>query len=71
MYYDAVQALIKALKLNPNPTRANIQQTLKSSNFSAAGAGDTIKFLPSGDRKTQVQLLEIQKVDKISFSNWL
>ncbi|MBW4489404.1 MAG: ABC transporter substrate-binding protein [Trichocoleus desertorum ATA4-8-CV12] len=55
--YDATQALIAGLQRNP--TRAGVQQTLSSSDFSTTGASGTIRFLPSGDRNASVQLVKI------------
>ncbi|MFN6496755.1 MAG: ABC transporter substrate-binding protein [Nostoc sp. DedQUE01] len=55
--YDATVALIAALERNP--TRSGIQQALLSSDFSATGASGTIRFLASGDRTAQVQLVKI------------
>ncbi|MFN6473992.1 MAG: ABC transporter substrate-binding protein [Nostoc sp. SerVER01] len=55
--YDATVALIAALERNP--TRSGVQQALLSSDFSATGASGTIRFLASGDRTAQVQLVKI------------
>ena len=55
--YDATKALIAAL--GKDPTRSGIQKTLVSPGFSATGAGGEIRFLPSGDRNTSVQLVKI------------
>lgn len=55
--YDATQALIAGLR--SNPTRAGIQQTLSSADFSTTGASGVIRFLPSGDRNASVQLVKI------------
>lgn len=62
MSYDAAQALAEALKRNP--TRTGIQQALRDQNFSAPGAADPVQFSSSGDRRTQIQLVEIQKVTR-------
>ena len=59
--YDATQAFITALKANPNPTRENIQQTLKKSDFKTEGATSTISFFPTGDRNQPVQLVQVIK----------
>ncbi|NER49089.1 MAG: ABC transporter substrate-binding protein [Symploca sp. SIO1A3] len=56
--YDATQALIAGLKREP--TRQGIQETLVSSGFSVPGAGEEIRFLPSGDRNQKVQLVTIK-----------
>ncbi|MEB3148398.1 MAG: ABC transporter substrate-binding protein [Sphaerospermopsis sp.] len=55
--YDATKAFIAAL--GKDPTRSGIQKTLVSPGFSATGAGGEIRFLPSGDRNTSVQLVKI------------
>ncbi|MCL1475071.1 ABC transporter substrate-binding protein [Argonema antarcticum] len=55
--YDAVRSLIVALQRNP--TRAGVQQALSSSDFSTTGASGTIRFLPSGDRNANIQLVQI------------
>jgi len=51
--YDATRALIKALEMQPKPSREGIQKTLSSPNFSAYGATGTIQFNSpeNGDRK--------------------
>ncbi|NEP59074.1 MAG: ABC transporter substrate-binding protein [Symploca sp. SIO2G7] len=56
--YDATQALIAGLKRDP--TRKGIQETLVASGFSVPGAGEEIRFLPSGDRNQKVQLVTIK-----------
>ncbi len=58
--YDATQALIAAIRLDPS--RNGIQRVLASPTFVAAGAKDTIQFLPSGDRKSSVQLMTVVPV---------
>ena len=55
--YDATQAFIAALELNPS--REGVQLALTSSNFSATGASGAIRFLGSGDRNAPVQLVKI------------
>ncbi len=55
--YDATKAFIAAL--NSDPSRSGVQQALASSNFSATGASEVIRFLPSGDRQAPVQLVKI------------
>ncbi|MDB9346271.1 ABC transporter substrate-binding protein [Nodularia spumigena] len=65
MAYDATVALIAALE--KNPTRSGVQQALSSSDFSTTGASGAIRFLPSGDRRTPVQLVTIiRKTDSRS-----
>lgn len=60
MAYDATNALISAIASNPNPTRVGIQKSLSQPNFFASGASSRIKFLPSGDRPQQIQLVQVQ-----------
>jgi branched-chain amino acid transport system substrate-binding protein len=60
MSYDATQAFISAMKLNADVTRANIQATLSSDDFSVMGASGTVRFLPNGDRNGKAQLVEVQ-----------
>ena len=55
--YDATEALIIAIERNP--TRAGVQQALSSPDFSATGASGIVRFLPSGDRNSSVQLVKI------------
>ena len=55
--YDATQALIAAIK--SNPTRIGVQQALSQFSFSANGAASTVNFLPSGDRVSTVELVQL------------
>ncbi|MBW4541794.1 MAG: ABC transporter substrate-binding protein [Myxacorys chilensis ATA2-1-KO14] len=55
--YDATQAFIAALQ--QNPTRQGVQQALATANFSATGASQTVRFLPSGDRNAGIQLVKV------------
>ncbi|HEY9691749.1 MAG TPA: ABC transporter substrate-binding protein [Oculatellaceae cyanobacterium] len=55
--YDATEALITAIERNP--TRAGVQQALSSPDFSTIGASGVVRFLPSGDRNSSVQLVKI------------
>ncbi len=57
--YDATKALIVALQ--KNPSRTGVQKALAASDFSTMGASGTIRFLPSGDRNAQVQLVTIER----------
>ncbi len=56
--YDAVQAI--AAGLRTNPSRAGVQQALKSPNFQTNGASGAIRFLPSGDRNASIQLVTVK-----------
>ncbi|MFB2983604.1 ABC transporter substrate-binding protein [Microseira sp. BLCC-F43] len=60
--YDAAQALIAAIKRNP--TRLGVQQALIASDFSAPGASGIVRFLPSGDRNSTIQLVKIVRGDR-------
>ena len=55
--YDATQALITAME--QNPTRIGIQQALSKFGFAANGASNTVSFLPSGDRLSDVELVNL------------
>ena len=65
MSYDATAALIAGL--SKNPTRQGVQQALRASGFSTAGATGEIQFLPSGDRNQSVQLVQIQPGTRSGF----
>ena len=65
MAYDAMQTLIAALKRRPS--RQGIQQALMEADFTADGATETIRFLPSGDRNQAAQLVTIQSGERSSF----
>ncbi|MEG4350006.1 bifunctional serine/threonine-protein kinase/ABC transporter substrate-binding protein [Microcoleus sp. LAD1_D5] len=51
--YDAARALIKALEMQPKPSREGMQKTISEPNFRAYGATGTIQFESpnNGDRK--------------------
>ncbi len=55
--YDAMQALTAAMR--QEPTRLGIQQALAKTDFSAPGASQPVRFLPSGDRSIGIQLVKI------------
>jgi branched-chain amino acid transport system substrate-binding protein len=55
--YDATRALIAALETDPSC--AGVHKALLSPEFSPTGAAGKIRFLPSGDRNTSVQLVKI------------
>ncbi|NEQ21651.1 MAG: ABC transporter substrate-binding protein [Microcoleus sp. SIO2G3] len=63
--YDATIALIAGIERNPS--RTGVQQALSASDFSATGAANPIRFLPSGDRNQAVQLVTIQPGTRTSF----
>ncbi len=60
MAYDATQAIITAMANSPQVTRTNIQKSLVDNNFAAAGANEQVRFSPSGDRLSNIQLVEIK-----------
>ncbi len=55
--YDATQALITATE--NNSTRIGVKQALSALDFSANGASGKVKFLPSGDRIADVELVKL------------
>lgn len=55
--FDATQALIDGL--HQTPDRHGIQQALANPDFSAPGASQPVRFLSSGDRNAQIQLVKI------------
>lgn len=57
MAYDAVSALVKAI--DQNPTREGVAAVLASPGFSADGATEAVRFLPTGDRNQPSQLVEV------------
>jgi branched-chain amino acid transport system substrate-binding protein len=65
MAYDATKAL--SVGLSHDPSRQGIQQTLSQSNLAFEGASGTVKFLPSGDRNQEVQLVQVQPGKNSSF----
>lgn len=65
MAYDATKALIAAIERSPS--RTGVQQALIAPDFSVNGSAGDIKFLPSGDRNRQVQLVRIQPGNRTSF----
>ncbi len=56
--YDATRAIIEGLK--QSSTRSDLQTALRSPGFAILGAGDMVKFLPSGDRLSQPMLVQVQ-----------
>lgn len=56
--YDATKAIIAGLQ--KSSSRSGLQQALRTSNFSTAGAGEPVKFLPTGDRVGTSLLMQIQ-----------
>lgn len=66
MAYDASQALIGAIGINPSQT--GVKEALSSSNFRVQGAAENVNFLPSGDRNKAAQLVEIQPGNRTQFN---
>lgn len=56
--YDATRALIAALQ--QRPTRDGLQQVLRNPDFNTTGAGETVQFLPTGDRASTSLLVQVQ-----------
>jgi branched-chain amino acid transport system substrate-binding protein len=57
---DATRAISAALQSTSDPTREGLQQTLRSPQFSATGAGEAIRFLPTGDRVSSPVLIQVR-----------
>lgn len=58
--YDAAEAIVAGLQLSQ--TRSGLQQTLRNSNFTANGAGESVRFdAQTGDRKLLIQLVQVQQ----------
>jgi branched-chain amino acid transport system substrate-binding protein len=60
MAYDAMNAIAQALEQAQASTREGIQSALSSSDFSAPGVVQPVKFLPSGDRDGRLIMVEVQ-----------
>ena len=60
MAYDAAQAIITAMANSSQVTRTSIQKSLADNNFAAPGANEKVRFSPSGDRLSNIQLVEIR-----------
>jgi branched-chain amino acid transport system substrate-binding protein len=56
--YDATRAIIQVLE--KASTRSELQATLRNPDFSTKGAGEVVKFLPSGDRYTRPRLVQVR-----------
>ncbi|MEG4804673.1 ABC transporter substrate-binding protein [Microcoleus sp. ARI1-B5] len=57
--FDAAQTVIAGL-LKSN-TRFGLQQALRNPSFSAIGASDDVRFLPTGDRSGKPILVQVQR----------
>jgi len=58
MAYDSMSAIGEAMA--QQSTRKGIQQVLSSSNFSAPGVVEPVKFRPSGNRDGELMMVEVQ-----------
>jgi ABC-type branched-subunit amino acid transport system substrate-binding protein len=69
MSYDALSAIISALKKTPNPTRQSLQETISKPDFSApSGDEEVVKFDRQGDRIKPVELVTVtSKGDMCTF----
>ena len=56
--YDATRAIIQGLE--KASTRSELQATLRNPDFSTMGAGDVVKFLPTGDRSSRPILVQVR-----------
>ena len=56
--YDATKAIAAGLK--QNPTRKGLQTTLRSNDFTVAGANGEVKFISSGDRIIEPALVKVK-----------
>jgi eukaryotic-like serine/threonine-protein kinase len=69
MSYDALSAIISALKKTHNHTRQSLQETISKPDFSApSGDGEVVKFDRQGDRIKSVELVTVTaKADICTF----
>jgi branched-chain amino acid transport system substrate-binding protein len=60
--YDATKAVIEGLQqiASGSETRSALQRALKNPDFSTFGAGETVKFLPTGDRISTPLLIQVR-----------
>jgi len=58
MTYDAAQAFITAIRLNPS--RDGVYQELLNNDFSASGASSRVRFTFNGDRASSVYLIKVE-----------
>ncbi|MGL5835610.1 MAG: ABC transporter substrate-binding protein [Waterburya sp.] len=65
MAYDSTKALIAGLSIDPS--RQGIQKALSQPDFAFEGASGTVKFLDSGDRNQEVELVTVQPGKRSSF----
>jgi branched-chain amino acid transport system substrate-binding protein len=65
--YDATQSLVAAFEKLSHPDRSTVHDEIISSNFMAQGASSPIRFLPSGDRISSIQLVTVAKGARSGF----
>ncbi|MEK0194890.1 MAG: ABC transporter substrate-binding protein [Oscillatoriales cyanobacterium] len=64
--FDATQAVIAGLR--KSTTREGLKQAFKTDGFSATGASEDVKFLPTGDRAGSPILVQIKAVGKTGYN---
>ena len=64
--YDAAQAIIAGLQ--QSNTRLELQKALRNPSFSATGASENVKFLPTGDRAGKAILVEVKPGGKTGYT---
>ena len=57
--FDATKAIISGLQRSN--TREGLQQALRNPNFVTSGAGEDVRFLPTGDRSGKPILVKVQR----------
>ncbi len=60
MSFDAGSAILTGLQQSDG-TRQGLQRTLRQPQFSANGASEPVKFLPTGDRQIQPTVTQVQQ----------
>jgi branched-chain amino acid transport system substrate-binding protein len=65
--YDATQALVTTFQKLSSPDRSTVHDEIISPDFVAQGASSSIRFLPSGDRISPIQLVTIAKGSRSGF----
>ena len=59
MAYDAAKSLMTALRETQDHDRLAVQKILSDPSFGAQGAANTVTYTPSGDRLSEVTLVEV------------
>ena len=65
--YDAAITLMTGMQQSPTADRQGLQQALANPDFSAAGAAQTVQFLPSGDRNQALEMVTVQPGQRSGF----